>query len=81
MRGYAGYLNTIPNILATSCQLSTFLPAQLPVLPIMEGDFTSKITPHQETWHSNNRTNRDGIVMSSDYSGLTRLTDYSVAIV
>jgi hypothetical protein len=39
---------------------------------------------HQETWHSNNRTNRDGIVMSSDYSGLTRLTrltDYSVAIV
>jgi hypothetical protein len=36
---------------------------------------------HQETWHSNNQTNRDGIVMSSDYSGLTRLTDYSVAIV
>jgi hypothetical protein len=36
---------------------------------------------NQETWHSNNQTNRDGIVMSSDYSGLTSLTNYSVAIV
>jgi serine/threonine protein kinase len=43
--------------------------------------WVSAITQHQETWHSNNQTNRDGIVMSSDYSGLTRLTDYSVPIV
>jgi hypothetical protein len=80
------YLVLILSVLKPS-QIPGILKSRVRELLGMEGMTSTAIKlfkkseAHQETWHSNNWTNRDGIVMSSDYSGLTCLTDYSVAIV